>query len=148
MEHRYTRECEQPEYDKKISLWLQRQPEDPWGSMEYPVAIYHNGFIYRAIIGSGLGDYVSICEFLKKLGLVNLLADDGNFRGYDAVFAIPAVKIDIATGKMKLADIPRNPPPPAAPEYDDEFFWDDDSDDDDLQEPGDVADNQNKGGKS
>lgn len=126
MEHRYTRECERPDYDDRISQWLEQQPEDPWGSMEYPVALYHNGFIYRAITGSGLGDYVSICEFLKRLGLVNLLPDDGMFRGYDAVFAIPTVKADIVKGKMKLADIPRNPPPPPKPEYDDDYFWNDD----------------------
>ncbi|EMO4627615.1 hypothetical protein R4Q10_000484 [Enterobacter kobei] len=126
MEHRYTRESERPDYDDKISQWLEQQPEDPWGSMGYPVALYHNGFIYRSITGSGLGDYVGICEFLKRLGLVNLLPDDGTFRGYDAVFAMPAVKTDIAKGKMKLADIPRNPPPPPKPEYDDDFFWSDD----------------------
>ncbi|WP_097741743.1 hypothetical protein [Escherichia coli] len=129
MKHRYTRECERPDYDEKISLWLEGRPRDPWGAAPYPVALFHNGFIYRAITGSGLGDYVSICEFLKRLGLTNILGDGEVFRGYDAVFALPKVKADIANGKMKLVDIPVNPP---APEEDDDDF-DDYFDDDDFE---------------
>lgn len=125
MEHRYTRECERPQYDDKISAWLESQAEDLWGAADYPVAIYHNGFIYRAITGSGLGDYVSICEFLKKLGLTNLLTDFQTFRGYDAVFATPEVKSQLVKGGFKLADIPRNPPPPPKPEADFYDDWDD-----------------------
>lgn len=109
MEHRYTRECPRPEFDEKITAWLKNK-NDEIDSMAYPVAIFHEGFIYRSITGSGLGDYVSISEFLKKQGLVNLLGDMDTFRGYDAVFAPPEVKVALAKGEFKLADIPRNTP--------------------------------------
>lgn len=64
MEHRYTRECERPDYDDKISQWLEQQPEDPRGSMGYPVALYYNGFIYRAITdpARGLRQYLRVPE--------------------------------------------------------------------------------------
>ncbi|WP_455811919.1 hypothetical protein [Pseudomonas graminis] len=109
MEHRYTRECPRPEYDEKITEWLKKKTGEV-DSVPYPVAIYYGDFIYRSIKGSGLGDYVSICEFLKKLGLVNLLDDTATFRGYDALFASVDVKIALSKGEFKLSDIPRNTP--------------------------------------
>ncbi|MEL5572203.1 hypothetical protein [Serratia bockelmannii] len=109
MEHRYTRECPRPDYDEKITAWLKKQ-RSGIDTMSYPVAIFHEGFIYRSITGSGLGDYVSISEFLKKLGLVNLLGDMDTFRGYDAVYAAPETKAALVQGDFKLADIPRNTP--------------------------------------
>ncbi|WP_052237754.1 hypothetical protein ACI51Z_13505 [Pectobacterium carotovorum] len=112
MDHRYTRECPRPGYDEKITKWLNEQDDDDneFGSMPYPVALYHDGFIYRSITGSGLGGYVDVCEFLKELGLVNLLSDDATFRGYDAVFAPKEVKKAIMTHKISLQDIPPNVP--------------------------------------
>ncbi len=108
MEHRYTRDCAKPDYDEKITTWLNKKRGGGIDSMPYPVALYHDGFIYRSITGSGLGGFVDICEFLKKLGLVNLIADDATFRGYDAVFAPVHVKVSLAQKEINLQDIPRN----------------------------------------
>lgn len=110
MEHRYTRDCPRPDYDEKITEWLNKQSRNGCSSMPYPVAIYHGGYIYRCIKGSGLGDYVSICEFLKSLKLVNMIADDATFRGYDAVFSTIPDKVDLLKRKFSLSDIPRNEP--------------------------------------
>ncbi|HHG8599745.1 hypothetical protein [Morganella morganii] len=95
MKHSYTGDHSRPDYDEKITSWLKNKTEPMFGSMSYPVALYHDGFLYRKITGSGLNEYVSICNFLEKIGLVNLLAPDATFRGYDAVFAIPAVKTEM-----------------------------------------------------
>ncbi|PHI29228.1 hypothetical protein [Budvicia aquatica] len=109
MEHRYTRDSSRPDYDGKITEWLKENDEEV-DMMPYPVAIYHDGFIYRSITGGGLGDYVEISEFLSALGLVNIIAPDATFRGYDAVFAIPAIKAAIEKGELNIQDIPKNAP--------------------------------------
>lgn len=116
MKHRYTRECPRPVYDEKITKWLSKQEDDDneFGSMSYPVALYNEGFIHRSITGDGFGGYVGICKFLKKLGLVNVLADDATFRGYDAVYAPKAVKTALANREINLQDIPKNDPPKRA----------------------------------
>lgn len=109
MESRYTRDCTRPDYDEKITAWLDEQDEG-FDSIPYPIAIYHQGFIYRAINASGMGDYVSACEFLMELGLVNLLEATETFRGYDAVFSAVSEKIKLSKGEFRLDDIPRNTP--------------------------------------
>ncbi|EMH6403710.1 hypothetical protein AB5B87_003218 [Providencia rettgeri] len=110
MEHRYTRDdCPRPEYDEKLTTWLKGK-ENMYPGMSYPIALYHEGYIYRMILAEGLGEYVSACEYLKKLGLVNLLADDQTFRGYDAVFATVPVKVSMHKHEFSLNDIPRNKP--------------------------------------
>lgn len=110
MEHRYTRDdCPRPTYDEKITSWLEDK-ENEFPGMSYPIALYYEGFIYRMILAEGFGEYVSACEFLKELGLVNLLADDQSFRGYDAVFATVPVKVAMHKHEFSLNDIPRNKP--------------------------------------
>lgn len=110
MKHRYTRDCPRPEYDARITEWLSTMDEDD-GMTTYPVAVYHDGFIYRVITGHGMSEYASIRNFLGGLGLVNLIDDLASFRGYDAVLAPQEVKSAMANGTFKLADIPRNTPP-------------------------------------
>ena len=110
MKHRYTRECPRPAYDEKITEWLSAFDQDD-GMMSYPVAIYHEGFIYRSVTGHGMGDYVSIRKFLGELGLVNLIDDTATFRGYDAVMASPEVKKTMTDGTFRMTDIPKNAPP-------------------------------------
>ncbi|MGT3113695.1 hypothetical protein [Klebsiella pneumoniae] len=110
MKHRYTRDCQRPDYDEKITEWLSTFDLDD-GLMSYPVAIFHGGFIYRVVTGHGLGEYVSIRNFLGELGLVNLIDDTATFRGYDAVLASPEVRKAISDGTFRMADIPKNIPP-------------------------------------
>lgn len=110
MKHRYTRDCARPEYDEKITEWLNTFNVDD-GMMSYPVAVFHEGFIYRMITGHGLGEYSSIRNFLGELGLVNLIDDTATFRGYDAVMASPEVKRAMTNGTFKMTDIPKNTPP-------------------------------------
>lgn len=141
MEHRYTRESERPEYDEKISNWLNEYKTHPWGGPEYHTALYHNGFIYRAITPTGLDGFIKLSMFLNELGLVDILNEMEVFRGYSAVFATPDVKLRRAKGDFNLSDIPKNPPPPPKPIDEDDFFWDDeDLNDDYIQESDDFID--------
>lgn len=110
MKDRYTRECPRPEYDKQITEWVNANGDD-FGMMGYPVAIYHDGFIYRVLTGSGLGEYAAIRGFLGQLGLVNLIDDTASFRGYDAVYASQQIKSEVISGILRMCDIPRNTPP-------------------------------------
>lgn len=110
MKHRYTRDCPRPDYDETITEWLNTLDIDD-GMMSYPVAIYHDGYIYRVITGHGMSEYVSIRNFLGEIGLINLIDDAATFRGYDAVMAIPDVKAAMAEGVFRMADIPKNTPP-------------------------------------
>ncbi|WP_325891087.1 hypothetical protein [Grimontia sp. NTOU-MAR1] len=69
--------------DEKLTTWISRQPENPYGGPEYRVGILNNqGQVYRSISVEGLGDYVGLDQNLKKFGL----AETKTQRGFDALF--------------------------------------------------------------
>ncbi|GEM_PF-1067732 len=126
MDHRYTRECERPEYDEEITKWLDEYRTHPWGGTEYTIAIYHSGFIYRTLYAEGLDSFAAASKFLRSIGLVDILNDLEIFRGYSSVFATPEVRKLRDSGEFNMLDIPRNPPPPPKPKHNP--FWDDEDD--------------------
>ncbi|QCT18498.1 hypothetical protein FEM41_02005 [Jejubacter calystegiae] len=85
MKSRYLTETERPEYDALITRWLDEQSTDV-DSIPYKIALYHDGYMYRSITCSGLGEYSSASSFLESQGLVNALKPDETCRGYDALF--------------------------------------------------------------
>lgn len=86
MKHRYLTETERPEFDLKISEWLSNQSAEI-DSISYTIALFHDGYLYRSITCSGMSEYVLTTQFLGSIGLVNALAPDATYRGYDALFA-------------------------------------------------------------
>ena len=86
MEHKYLKECERPEHDARITDWLSTQ-DGGVDSIPYNIALFHDGYLYRSIICSGMSEYVVATEFLSSLTLVNCLDSTATFRGFDAVFA-------------------------------------------------------------
>ncbi|EJG0604484.1 hypothetical protein CVY58_RS06990 [Cronobacter sakazakii] len=86
MKSRYLTETQRPDFDSAITAWLADNAEDI-ESIPYKIALYSDGYLYRSIICSGLGDYISATNFLESLGLVNVLNADRTYRGYDALFA-------------------------------------------------------------
>ncbi|AFJ46816.1 hypothetical protein [Shimwellia blattae] len=89
MEHNYLLENEKPEFDTRITAWLNSQSDIPWGKIPYPVALCHNGKLYREVIAQGLGEYVSLTAFLRSIGLENMLSSRASLHQYGAVFATP-----------------------------------------------------------
>ena len=106
MEHRYTQESGKPEFDTKITAWLNTLTPAAGSAIPYPVAICHNGAIYREIIGNGLSDYVSLTGFLRRMGLVNLLRADAKFQGYSAIFATQETRHALRRGDKNPEKIP------------------------------------------
>lgn len=86
MKHRYLTETERPEFDQQITEWLSKQCAE-MDSVSYPIALFHDGYLYRSITCSGMSEYVLTTQFLGSIGLVNALASDATYRGYDALFA-------------------------------------------------------------
>lgn len=109
MDHRYTRECERPEYDEKITEWLDGYEARTHNGADYHIALYHNGYIYRSLSPIGLGEFIKTSQFLHELGLVDILGERETFRGYSVVFALPQIKRLRVKGELILTDIPVNP---------------------------------------
>ncbi|RNM02385.1 hypothetical protein [Dickeya undicola] len=86
MKHRYLTETEKPGFDDIISNWLAQQ-DDEIDGIPYKIALYHDGYLYRSITCSGLGEYVRASRFLESQGFVNALKAEATYRGYDALFA-------------------------------------------------------------
>ncbi|MFJ5341784.1 hypothetical protein ACIPSD_22130 [Pectobacterium sp. CHL-2024] len=86
MKGRYKTDSARPHYDQAITDWLEEHISDG-DMMSYSIALYHDGYIYRSIICSGLGEYVQATNFLNSIGLANALAPDARYRGFDALFA-------------------------------------------------------------
>lgn len=85
MKSRYLNENERPSYDLAVTEWLADQ-EDDFGGITYKIVLWHQEHLYRSITCAGMAEFVVTTNFLGSLGLVNLLASDATFRGYDAVY--------------------------------------------------------------
>ncbi|WP_312043012.1 hypothetical protein [Erwinia sp.] len=86
MKDRYLTDITPPPHDQIVSDWLKKQS---YGidSISYKIALFHDGFLYRSIICSGMGEYIQTSNFLCSIDLVNALAPDATYRGYDAIYA-------------------------------------------------------------
>ncbi len=85
-----------PAFDAEVDRLI--PPPDEWGSVEYQCALCNDaGAVYRIIVVEGLGNLVSLCEGLKRLGLVDVSMEPGRRKTkYDALFQPPIRSGDVA----------------------------------------------------
>ena len=77
---------ELPAFDAQITQYVEEKGEDPWGSTNCYIGIYHNGVLYRRLTAEGLTEWVGCDNFLFSLGLNKIEAK----QGYDSLFEQPA----------------------------------------------------------
>ena len=77
---------ELPAFDAQITQYVEEKGEDPWGSTNCYIGIYHNGVLYRRLTAEGLTEWAGCDNFLFSLGLTKIEAE----HGYDSLFEQPA----------------------------------------------------------
>ena len=76
------------DFDDRIADFLAAMPEVPYPSGVRKIGIKNDAWqVYRAIETVSPIQYLSVCDFLENLGLVDFLDPGETVDGFDSIFA-------------------------------------------------------------